>query len=710
MSQIRLSLIILYLIVGALRAVSLNGADAARVVSESCKAIVPAAWHRKQQLHIRHGYGEYIANEPCGTYGSHGRGSLAFVGAAWRRRQTFTHPQLRRVIGQTSLQDKIVYGIASEPRQHLRNLSCNLAVVDTVVNLGNNIGDMVKRLVHPKIVSDEYYKYAHWRMLERFALAAGMAVASQMKPMESTTPGNVEEGTEETGVTKWITWMTKGKVSSALTNIVLKDVVSRAFNFVWFGKIGAGFDDNPKAFRLLGGLLCSVAGIACFAGNIFKVEPKVVLNVCVNVLKHVGMLTMLASQAAFHSTFCVKNAATNVGEITAKLEAQSPICDFLGMAAGMQLGSLMTDRSTSTQAGIFAGVCLTSNIATYMCAKSVCFRTLNPQRCFVLLEDFASVLLRRLDRYLRYHKMRLEALRHQSQYGAEGESDTDDEGATDDESEVSSSSSHSCFEDDECGAIAEMIHDYEFDTANRLLSRFTSKHLCNKLKKGREVDETGVDSHESYPNEPLNLVQKRIGIKFLTPEQVAAREPLLFPWRDGALKHGAVKYSLADMSVCPATLAEYLKIFKGEKFVVALGSDGVVECAIHRSAKPRDAMLAILTYNIAEKLWTLLDESMEQGFMDHQLEQIWDMCKRSAVSLKEVLARLNANVNNRQKTARRAYDREQLREEMELWKWGLQTVRYAYNVAQACIDEVMLSAQAAKWDVEKFELCSPFKH
>ncbi|ORM40001.1 uncharacterized protein BXIN_1246 [Babesia sp. Xinjiang] len=584
-----------------------------------------------------------------------------------------------------------------------RQVACSLAVVDRVVEFGNNIRELVKRVVHPQIVSDEYYQYAHWRMLERFAIAAGLALAGQVNPVQPSSAKEKTEVTADSGDHSWLSWMTRSKVSSALTNMVLKDIVSRAFNFVWFGKIGAGFDDNPKAFRLLGGLLCSVAGVTSFAGNAVRVDSKVLLNVCVNVLKHVGMLTMLASQAAFHSTFCVKNAATNVGEITAKLEAQSPICDFLGMATGMQLGSLLSETSLSAQAGAFAAICLTSNLATYMCAKSVCFRTLNPQRCFVLLEDFASVLLRRLDRYLRYHKMRLEALRHRADYD-DGE-ETDDDNS---DSEGSSSSSNSCFEDDECGAIAEMIHDYEFDTANRLLSRFTSKHLCNKLKRGRERDDTGDDVR--YPNEPLNLVQKRIGITFLTPEQVAAREPLLFPWRDGALKHGAVKYSLADMSICPATIAEYLKIFKGERFVVALGSDGVVECAIHRSAKPRDAMLAILTYNIAEKLWTLLDESMDTGFIDHQLEQIWDMCKRSAVSLKEVLIRLNTKVNVRPAPATRTYDREQLQEEMQLWKWGLQTVRYAYNVAQACIDEVMLSAQAAKWDVEKFELCSPFKH
>ncbi|GBE58898.1 glutamate N-acetyltransferase, putative [Babesia ovata] len=632
----------------------------------------------------------------------------AFLGSASKHR---IKPTVPRYYTGWQPRDRLVVDQDRFANGAYRDVSCNLAAIDKIVALGRNIGALINRTVHPQIVSDEYYRYAHWRMLERFAIAAAMALASQTQPMVSptgdaaTTKGVSKDG--EAGQRcsdRWISWMTRGKVSSALTSIVLKDIVSRAFNFVWFGKIGAGFDDNPKAFRLLGGLLCSVAGVACFVGNVLKFEPKVLLNVSINVLKHVGMLTMLAAQAAFHTTFCVKNAATNVGEITAKLEAQSPICDFIGMATGMQLGTLLADKPFAVQTGVFSGFCVVSGISTYMCAKSVCFRTLNPQRCFVLLEDFASVLLRRLDRYLRYHKMRLEALRHRYSGDQGGDSDDGEDSDSDD------SSSNSCFEDDECGAIAEMIHDYEFDTASRLLNRFTSKHLCNKLKRAREADKAGEDSNVRYPNEPLNLVQKRIGMKFLTPEQVAAREPLLFPWRDGALKHGAVKYSLADMSVCPATLAEYLKIFKGERFVVALGSDGIVECAIHRSAKPRDAMLAILTYNIAEKLWTLLDESMEPGFIDHQLEQIWDLCKRSAVSLKEVLVRLNAQVNTHHPNVSRATDGEQLREEMQLWKWGLQTVRYAYNMAQACIDEVMLSAQAAKWDVEKFDLCSPFKH
>ncbi|KAK1933444.1 hypothetical protein X943_003698 [Babesia divergens] len=582
--------------------------------------------------------------------------------------------------------------------------------MENIVAVGHNVGKLIKHAVYPQIVSDEYYSYAHWRMLERFAIATALALASQTQPIgkaietvstKDLLKKDVSDGCPQNS---WISRITKGKVSSTLANIVLKDIVSRAFNFIWFGKIGAGFDDNPKAFRLLGGVLCSVAGVASFAGNALNFEPKMLLTVCVNVLKHIGMLTMLASQAAFHTTFCVKNAATNVGEITAKLEAQSPICDFVGMAAGMQLGIMLASKPYSVQAGVFTGVSVISNIASYMCAKSVCFRNLNPQRCFILLEDFASALLRRLDRYLRYHKLRLEALRHRM------DDDDDDSDDGDDIDSSSSSSSNSCFEDDECGAITEMIYNYEFDTATRLLHRFTSKHLCNKLKKARETADIADDSNVRYPDEPLNLLQKRIRMKFLTPEVVASREPLMFPWRDGALKHGAIKYSLADMSVCPETLAEYLKIFKGQKFVVVLGSDGIVECAIHRSAKPRDAILAILTYNIAEKLWTLLDESTEPDFIDHQLEQIWDMCKRSAVSLKDVLVRLNSTVNHRPMIKKRAYDGDQLREEKELWRWGLQTVRYAYTMAESCIDEVMLSIEAANWNIERFELSSPFKN
>lgn len=609
-----------------------------------------------------------------------------------------------RTLFETGYPSSTFHGyIERTPKYGNHSFTCKLALLDNVVSLGETVKRLLKYTVHPQIVSDEYYSYAHWRMLERFAIATSLALAAHTLPItidgDTTAEVKTDDGNESLSST-WMSTIAKGKVSSTLAGIVMKDVISRVFNFIWFGKIGAGFDDNPKAFRLLGGVLCSVAGVASFAGNLLNFEPKMLLTVTVNVLKHIGMLTMLASQAAFHATFCVKNAATNVGEITAKLEAQSPICDFLGMATGMQLALTLAKQPYTVQTGVLASVSVVSNVATYMAAKSICFRNLNPQRCFVVLEDFASVLLRRLDRYLRYHKLRLEALRQH------------DEEEPDDDlySSSSSSSDNSCFEDDECGAIAEMIHDYEFDTATRLLHRFTSKHLCNTLKKARESTEVQEDSNVRYPNEPLNLLQKRIRVKFLTPEQVASRETLMFPWRDGALKHGAIKYSLADMSVCPETLAQYLKIFKGEKFVVVLGSDGIVECAIHKSATPRDAILAILTYNIAEKLWTLLDESTEPDFIDLQLEQIWDMCKRSAVNLKDVLVRLNSKMNHMQVGKKRRYDWDQLKEEKELWMWGLQTVRYAYTMAQSCIDEVMLSIEAAKWDIEHFELSSPFKH
>ncbi|GIX60986.1 protein root UVB sensitive 4 [Babesia caballi] len=691
---------LLLLILAAIYAVPWNCVAAARVYGR--KGILPpaAGGCASYSSHIRRSLG-YLTS----SYQNGGNGVVdwslaslapaAFLGSA-RRRHAPTE-----CVRHTGVRVGLLNGRRyerSDVGRHRgqRGTACKLFLVDSVLGVGKNVSDLVKGVFHPHIVSDEYYRYAHWRMLERVAIAAAMALASQTQPMRSTASTDVavnrDNVAKEGYKDRWVTWMSHSKVSSALINIVLKDVVSRAFNVVWFGKIGAGFDDNPRAFRLLGGLLCSVASVVNFAGNAFQVEPKALLNVCVNAVKQVGLATMAAAQAAFHTTFCVKNTAANVGEITAKLEVQNPICDFLGMVAGMQLGSLVTDKPVGAQVGALAGLCLTSNIATYMCAKSVCFRTLNPRRCFALLDDFSSALQRRLGRYLRYHKRRLEGMNERKE-------DEESGGAA---SSEESSSSNSCLEDGECDAIAEMIRGHEFDSFSKLLHRFTSKNLRMQLKSDREADCLDQESDVRYPDEPLNLAQKPIGVKLRTPEQVAARETLLSPWRGNT-----VKYSPADLSVCPATLAEYLKVFKGEQFVVALGSDGVVECAIHQSAKPRDAVLAVLTYKVAQKLWTLLDEAVELRSIDRQIQHIGDMFKRSAVSLREVLARLNARGGERQASAPGG---DQLRSKESMRRRGLPIVQYAYIVAQACIDEVMRSLEAASWDLEKFDLGSPSKN
>ncbi|KAK2196546.1 Root UVB sensitive family [Babesia duncani] len=560
--------------------------------------------------------------------------------------------------------------------------------------LVNSIKQFLYDLIYPYSVRREYYHYAHWRMLERIFLSASQVIASNVKQEFSYNP--LKE--VKKGPFFWMKKLNDGKVGHALATIVIKDVISRILHFLWFGKIGVGFDDNPKAFRLVGCMLFTLSNIADFIKNICGFEPKVLITMCSNIVRHLGLLTMSASQGPFYNSFHIKNAATNIGEITAKLEAQNPVCDFLGIACATYLLQFLDNQKISTKALAFAIANGAGTLASYMAVKSVVFRNLNAPRCFIVLEDFASILLRRLDRYLRYHTTQLEKLNE----------DSDD----------IASSSNSCFDDDECGAIAELIYNYEFDTATKLLHRFTSVHLCNKLRAAREmprarelsgdenitVDEYLVNHNDTLlPGEPLNLVQNKIKIKFLTPEDVAKREPLQFPGTEGVLRMGAIKYSLNDLSVCQATLTEYLKIFKGEKFVVVLGSNGVVEASIHPHAKPRDAVMAILTYNIAEKLWTVVTESTETEFGDLQFDQIWDMCKRSAVGLKEVLLHLQQQNRPRRKLST---DGQQLKEEKETWKRGIQTVIYAYTMAKACIDEVVSNIEAAHWDVDKFEFCN----
>ncbi|AFZ81316.1 hypothetical protein BEWA_007250 [Theileria equi strain WA] len=584
-----------------------------------------------------------------------------------------------------------------------------------IIGAFNFLKRCINIIIHPSVATKQYYKYAHWRMFERFSFSVLQTMASNIKSAPTNLQQNKVENTN-------IILMLKNKISeskmkSILATMIFKDAFSRIFHFLWFSEIGVGFDNNPKAFRLLGSILCSTATLIDFVCNVFTFGPKMIMGACTNAVRQIGLLTMSASQGPFYNSFHVKNTATNIGEITAKLEAQNPICDFSGIALGIYLTNLLNEQPFVIQATTVILTSLISNVATYMCVKSVSFKNLNPQRCFVVLEDFASALLRRLDRYLRYHKMRMEIKRQKENFNSRNSDDEESES-------IESTSSNSCFDDDECGAIAELIYNYEFDTAARLLQRFTSTHLCNKLRASRgNIDESNESSitnkstiSDNYlddpttklPDEPLNLVQKKIKIKFLTPDDIAKKEPLLFPGREGALRMGAIKYSLNEISVCHATLLEYLKIFKGERFVVVLGSDGIVEAAIHRSAKPRDAILAILTYNIAEKLWTVVTESTEEDFIDFQFNQIWEMFKRSAVGLRDVLLHLNAKLENR-KGHRLNTDGQQLKEEMETWKRGVQTVIYAYTMAKACIDEVMLNIEAVNWDVDKFELCSPVK-
>lgn len=534
-----------------------------------------------------------------------------------------------------------------------------------VTKLSNSLAKIKKRflnIVYPSGVTSNYYKYANWRLLERFSHSMSQSISNN--PLAAKILLNQSTYSTNDGVIN-IAY----KIDFIATNLmtqIFKEIVSRIVKTMWVGNIGIGFDMNPRAFCFWGSLICTITNTADFLSTLFNFKYISITRHITTLFRQIGMLTTSASIGPIYGSFKSQNNVSNIGEITAKMEAVTPLCDLLGSATGSVISYLIAPYQYYYRGIAFAIAALIANYSSYCAVQMVVFRSLNISRCFVVLEDFSTALLKRLDRYLIYHNLK-RSLKSNIQ------------GKT-----TNGIMMNKYDYDNEGGEIAEMIFKREFKKANEMLQRFTQSHMCNTLRASRFNESTTTNA---TTEEPQNLAQKRISTQLLTPGDIAKMEPFLFPGSDGALPYGVIKKHIRSTNVDYLTLVRYLMIFKNENFLVVISPHTGVEAVIYKNAKPRDAILAILTYNIADKLWSIFSDIVDDN--TSELRELWNFCKSSARKLFRSDKHESKNV--------------QFCDSLEA-KQGLSTVSYAYTMAKACIDELLLSLESAKWEIDKFDV------
>ena len=122
---------------------------------------------------------------------------------------------------------------------------------------------------------------------------------------------------------------------SAVLNWVLKDALGKIVRMVWASKMGRKFDPDAKRWRYRSSLLFAL-------GNGLEVMTYVypslflLLATMANACKQMGMLTSSATRNALYNSFR-DGSRENIGDITAKGEAQIAIVDLIGIASGVCL-------------------------------------------------------------------------------------------------------------------------------------------------------------------------------------------------------------------------------------------------------------------------------------------------------------------------------------------------------------------------------------
>ena len=211
-------------------------------------------------------------------------------------------------------------------------------------------------------ISADYYKYTYWRIAQRFVSATSSVFGTQALLLALGFKRN------RIGVAAATTW-------------VLKDALGKVSRIYWASKHGRKFDSDAKKWRFRSSIL-----FAC--GNGFEIFTYLVPSMFLvtaaiaNAMKQMAMLTSSATRNAIYKSF--SRNGDNIGDITAKGEAQIAVIDLLGMCAGIII-SRMIDTKRNRYPFVFFSLILVDLFCIFNEIRSVVFNALNFERAGIVL-------------------------------------------------------------------------------------------------------------------------------------------------------------------------------------------------------------------------------------------------------------------------------------------------------------------------------------
>ena len=218
----------------------------------------------------------------------------------------------------------------------------------------------------PDGVTDSYYTFVKWRVIQRFINANVHVLGTQ-------------------SLLLGLGLKNKGLGVSAALNWVLKDTFGKMVRLVWASKMGRKFDSDAKRWRYRSSLLFAL-------GNGFEIITYIfpslflLLATCANAFKQVSMLTSSSTRTAIYNSFRTRE---NIGDITAKGEAQISVVDLLGIASGVCLSKFIRMNVRSV-VGVYIALQLLEVYCIYHMIASVEFKVLNFERLVQVVQSFVE--------------------------------------------------------------------------------------------------------------------------------------------------------------------------------------------------------------------------------------------------------------------------------------------------------------------------------
>lgn len=241
-------------------------------------------------------------------------------------------------------------------------------------NLQQKIKQLTISAFLPDGVTDNYYNFIKWRIIQRYINA------------------NVHVfGTQSLLMGLGITNKSKSALGlSAALNWVLKDALGKIVRMIWASRMGRKFDPDAKRWRYRSSLLYALGNGLEVCTYVFP-SLFLILATMANSLKQMSMLTSTSTRNALYNSFR-DGTRENLGDITAKGEAQIAIVDLFGILSGVLLS-----RTVGTSVQAVLTVWVTLQIVEVSCVykqlRSVVFRMLNFERLWFVTNSFIDLTL-----------------------------------------------------------------------------------------------------------------------------------------------------------------------------------------------------------------------------------------------------------------------------------------------------------------------------
>ena len=230
------------------------------------------------------------------------------------------------------------------------------------------ITSFLKQCFLAENVTPDYFNYTKWRVLQRLVSATVSVFGTRALLLALGVK------TEKIGVAATFNW-------------IQKDAFGKFARIMWASKMGRKFDSDAKRWRFRSSLLyASATGLEILT----YVFPSffLLLATSANTLKQISMLTSSATRNSMYKSFA--GESQNLGDITAKGEAQIAVVDLLGILLGIFLSKTM-GTSTFTMAFAYVALSLIDIFAIYNEVRSVVFNYPNLERSILIIEEFIGV-------------------------------------------------------------------------------------------------------------------------------------------------------------------------------------------------------------------------------------------------------------------------------------------------------------------------------